>query len=633
MRLIFLFVACLIGVAQPVHAEIPVLDFFKDSEVSSISLSPTGEFLAVSIPQGDRTILAAFRSADMSLVGKWDYGEKKHIETVRWVTNDRFLMYVTIKSGRNDLRSLASDLYASNVDGTKRIDIPNGAYYSFVSTLWEDPSNVLVQRSIERATLFKMNVFTGDIRPVMTAPLDSGSFFVDYEGNVKFAAGQQDDLETLTLRRDGDEWTTIHRSNIKGGERSPVAVTRDGTSVIFAVSDSGEPLRLVRQDAETGKESILSTNPRVDPSTYLMSSDGLEILAVKYEDGTPGYEFINKDHSESKLYAGLINAFPDHVVSLSGTSRDGRFVLFRTYSDVDPGSYYLFDQESGEAKFVLASMDWIKPEQMSEQRPISLKARDGTPLYGYLTVPRGSSGTNLPMVLHPHGGPFGIRDQWGFDPTVQFLASRGYAVLQLNFRGSGGYGTKFERSGYKKWGTELIDDMTDAVDWVVRQGIADKERICTFGASYGGYAALQAVVREQGKYRCAIGYIGVYDIPRLFKDGDTQDSVSGRNVLKLFFPESLSEQQAQSPAFNAERLTVPVMIAHGAKDPRAPMSQYESLISRMKDAGKAPEISIVKEKEAHGFVDTANQVELYTAVEGFLEKYIGDKRAAAPASP
>lgn len=611
---------------------VPTADFFKKAEVTDITLSPTGEYITVSIPQDDRTILAAFRAADMSLLGKWDYGAKKHIQTVRWVGPDRFFMYVAEKSGSLDRPRLLPDLYATNVDGTRRIDIPNGATYGFVNALWDDPSNVLVQRSVETTNLFKLNVYTGAFRPVMSAPLDLGWFLTDEDGEVHYAAGEQDDLEDLILKREGDAWSIVHRSNAKGTERMPWGVSSDGAKVLFGLSTAGEPKRVVMQDSATGKETLLSSNPKVDPNDVLWSSDGTTVLAVHYSDGYPGYEFVDKTHPESLVYAGLINSFPDHAVSFDGISRDGNVILLRTYSDTDPGSYYLFDRKAGRAKFLLAAREWIDPSKMSHMVPITFKARDGTDLQGFLTIPRGSEGKNLPLVLHPHGGPFGVRDWWGFDPTVQFLANRGYAVLQVNFRGSSGYGTRFVTDGYEKWGTLLIDDMTDAVEWVVRQGIADKSRICTFGGSYGGYAALQSVVREQGRYRCAIGYIGVYDIPKLFSDGDVSETDRGQNTLTLFMPESDAERRAQSPAYNAEKLNVPLMIAHGARDERAPISQYRSLIERLRAVGKAPEVDILEEKEGHGFYDQQNNIELHDAIAAFLDKYIGPGRAGAAAN-
>ncbi|MBP6625913.1 MAG: S9 family peptidase [Arenimonas sp.] len=624
----------LIAGATAVHAaDVPVGDFFKDPEFTSVSLSPTGEFITVSMPQADRTVLAAFRVENMELVGKWDYGEKRHIDRVRWVNDERFLMYVTRKVGRFDARVGTADVFASNVDGTKRADIPNGGFYTIADMSWDDPRTILVERSVDSAFLSKLDVYTGEVRTVATAPIRFGSFLLDHEGKVRYAFGQEEDLQAVTLRRDGDAWTTLHTAEMGGAVQTPVAMAADNTRVVFEVSDKGEPARLVMMDPEAKTSTPLASNANVDSMAYLFSSDERDLLAVGYMDGVPNYTFINKDHPESKTYAGLINAFPDHAISFGGISRDGRFVLFRAYSDVDPGSYYMFDRQKGQAKFLLSAMEWIKPEQMSPMEAITFQSRDGTKVHGYLTIPRGSTGKDLPLILHPHGGPHGPRDRWGFNPEVQFLANRGYAVLQVNFRGSGGYGNAFESKGYRNWGTTMINDMTDAVDYVVSQGVADKNRICTYGASYGGYAALQTVVREPTKYQCTIGYVGVYSLPLMFKDGDIPETESGRNFQMRVLPATLAEQQAQSPAYNVDKIKVPVMLVQGAKDERVPISQYNLLKDRLEEAGRPAEITIVEEKEGHGFYDYQNQVDLYTAMETFLDKHIGSKPAAPPSAP
>lgn len=610
-------------------AEVPIGDFFKDPEFTSVSLSPRGDYITVSKPMGDRTLLAAFSTADMALVGKWDYGANKHIDSVTWVNDERFFMFVSEKTGRFDRRQGMQDVYASNIDGTQRADIPNGGYYQIANLLWDDPKHILVQRSIDSAFLFRMNVYDGKTRTVATAPLRYGGFIVDHDAKVRYAVGQSEENESIVLRRDEDEWTEVHRAPMGEAQRRPFGFAADNTRVVFSISDEGEPARYVYWDPQTKQETPISRNPNVEASGSLVSSDDKHLLAIAYADGLPGYDFVDTEHPESKVYAGLIQAFPDHAVRFGGISRDGQKILVRTYSDVDPGAYYLFDRGTMQAKFLLSAMDWIQPERMSPMRPIAITARDGEVLHGYLTLPRDSDGKNLPLIFNPHGGPHGVRDEWGFNPEVQFLASRGYAVLQLNFRGSGGYGSKFESIGYRNWGTTMIDDMTDAVKWAVAEGIADPDRLCTYGASYGGYAALMTVVREPELYRCTIGYVGVYSLPLMFKDGDIPESESGRNFLKRVMPETQEERQRQSAAFNVDRINIPVMLVQGAKDRRVPMSQYRALLDKLTDAGKPPEVTIVEKKEGHGFYDFDNQVELYTAMEAFLARHIGPSAKTA----
>ncbi len=608
---------------------VPVEDFFRDASFTSVSLSPTGEYLAVSQPTEDRTILAVLRTSDLTPMGRWDYGSKRHIESVTWVSDRRFLMNVTRKVGRFDFRVGQGDLFASDVDGKRRSDIPNGNTYQIVDTLENDDRYILVSRSIDGAFLMRLDTVNGSVRPVASAPIDNGSFITDSDGKVRFSVGQNDDLTEVVYERVGDDWRLLHSAKMgAANSRRPWGIAADGEGIIMSVSDNGEPSRMVRVDPRTGEESLMSSNANVDPSGALTSGDGKTILAVRYQDGVPAYDWVNTEHPDTKLAAGLVAAFPDHAVSIGGISRDGKKALIMAASDRDPGSYYLFDRDAGQARFLLSRMEWIKPEQMADSQPITVTARDGKILHGYLTLPRDAEGRKVPLILNPHGGPHGPRDNWGFNPEVQFLANRGYGVLQINFRGSGGYGRAFESSGYRNWGTTMVDDMTDAVQWTVDQGIADPNRICTYGASYGGYAALQSIVREPTRYQCTIGYVGVYSIPLMFTDGDIPESESGRGYLRRIHPETEADRRAQSPAYNVDRINVPVMLVQGAADQRVPISQYTLLLNRLTEAGKPPEVTIVEEKEGHGFFDFQNQVDLYNAMEVFLDKHIGEKATA-----
>jgi dipeptidyl aminopeptidase/acylaminoacyl peptidase len=614
-------------ILTPAQARVPMEDLFKDPEFTNVSLSPTGEYIAVSVPREDRTILVVLRVSDMKPTGSWEHGQNRHVDRVYWVNDHRFFMYVSLKLGAYDFRVGTPDVYASDVDGKNRRVIPNGGTYQIVDRLDDEPDYVLVQRSIDSAYLSKMSVRDGSVRTVATAPVRYGSFLVDHSGKLRYVVGSEKNNDNVTMRREGDRWVEIHRSAMGEARHAPYSFDRDNRLVYTGISDHGEPAGLYAVDTETEEKTLLSRNENVESERFLYSSDGRDLLAVSYLDGLPEIDFLSDSHPEAKTYAGLINAFPDHAVSFRGISRDGRYVLFLAYSDVDPGAFYLFDRETGHARFLLAARSWIKPEQMSPMRPFSITARDGTRVHGYITIPRNSDGRKLPLIMHPHGGPHGPRDNWGFNPEVQFLADRGYAVLQVNFRGSGGYGNAFERKGYRNWGTSMIDDMTDAVLWAIREGIADPARICSYGASYGGYAALQSVVREPDLYKCTIGYVGVYSLPLMFKDGDVPESESGRQYLQRVLPETLAEQQAQSAAYNIDRINIPVMLVHGERDQRVPMSQYRALKSALVDAGKVPEVEILASKEGHGFQNLDNKVRLYTAMEAFLDKHIGSKAA------
>ena len=606
-------------------AVVPVGDFFKDPEFTSVTLSPTGEYITVASPIENKTVLNAFRVSDMKRLASWELGDRSPIGRVVWVNDNRFLLLVNYREGRFDYNLSGGYSFAVNVDGTQRTELPNALYFQIVSTLRNDDKNILISRSAPDAYLYKLNVYTGKSNVVASAPLRPGNFLVDENGEVKYVTGGKEGTKSYVLRRDGSSWKQIAEFDMGEGTQSPIGMTPDGKSAYFEISDKGEPSRISTIDPETSKETVLIPSQTVDPEGVVRSSDGKEILMVFYQDGLPEYKFVNKNHPEARTYASLINSFSDQgrAVQFRGISKDGDKILMNVFSDVDPGSYYLFDRSSNKATFLVSSMDWIKPDQMSEMMPIAYKARDGVTIHGYLTLPKDAEHRNLPLILHPHGGPHGPRDEWGFNPEVQYLANLGYAVLQVNFRGSGGYGNAFEKMGYRNWGLKMIDDMTDGVRWAVSKGYADPKRVCTYGASYGGYAALQSVVREQGMYKCAIGYVGMYNMDLWLSDSDVAKQKSGRAYQDLVFPTERGARNAQSAGFNIDKINVPVMLVHGAKDPRVPISQYDFLKEELEKACKPPEVTVVEKDEGHGFYANKAQMNLYPKMAAFLRKHLG----------
>ena len=267
--------------------------------------------------------------------------------------------------------------------------------------------------------------------------------------------------------------------------------------------------------------------------------------------------------------------------------------------------------------------EWIKPEQMAEMRPIEYKARDGLTIHGYLTLPAGAEPRNLPLIVHPHGGPWDVRDSWGFDPEVQFLANRGYAVLQMNFRISAGYGRKFEKAGYGQWGLAMQDDITDGVKWAIEQGYADPKRIAIYGASYGGFATMAGLAFTPDLYRCGVNYVGVTDV-KLFLSRLQPSVERQRAVLEAMAGNTKTDSEKldkTSPLKNADLIKVPVLFAYGERDPIVDLKNGTRFISKLKSNGIPVEV-IIKSNEGHGYRSLDNQVDFYTTMEKFLAKYM-----------
>jgi dipeptidyl aminopeptidase/acylaminoacyl peptidase len=329
------------------------------------------------------------------------------------------------------------------------------------------------------------------------------------------------------------------------------------------------------------------------------------------------------------LLISLMQQFPGEDVDFINASRDGKKVLVKVQADVAPGRYYLYDTDAKKLRFVAARASWIKPEQLADMQPITVTARDGLVLHGYLTRPAGrEDAKNLPLVVLVHGGPYGVRDTWGYDPTVQMLASRGYAVLQVNFRGSGGYGQEFMQRGYREWGRKMQDDVTDATRWAIAEGIADAKRICIFGTSYGGYAALEGVVREPDLYQCAIGYVGVYDLRLMYTRGDIPQTDYGVGYLNMVLGGNQDDLAARSPINHLDKIKARLMIVVGGQDERVPPVHGERLHAALEERGVEHEW-LYQRTEGHGFYDEAHVADLYTRVIAFLDRNIGTEPAVA----
>jgi dipeptidyl aminopeptidase/acylaminoacyl peptidase len=256
---------------------------------------------------------------------------------------------------------------------------------------------------------------------------------------------------------------------------------------------------------------------------------------------------------------------------------------------------------------------------MRQKEPFRMEARDGTVLNGYITRPVGNG--PHPMVVLPHGGPHNIHNTWHFDRKIQLLANRGYAVLQVNYRGSGGYGVDFETAGFREWGAKMQDDITDATHWAIDKGHADKNRICIYGASYGGYAALMGSVKEPNLYRCAIGFAGVYDLELMLSSADIPRSKSGRAYLSKALGDDREQLRSRSPARHAQAISIPILLIHGKEDWRVDFEHAKRMKAALESNKKSFEWMVLS-REGHGVYDEASRREMYERILGFLDKHL-----------
>jgi dipeptidyl aminopeptidase/acylaminoacyl peptidase len=292
--------------------------------------------------------------------------------------------------------------------------------------------------------------------------------------------------------------------------------------------------------------------------------------------------------------------------------------IVTSYSDVQPPIYYIFDFKERKMEFLAESRPWVKAAEMSELKPITFTSRDGMTLHGYLTVPKGSQGKKVPLVVNPHGGPW-ARDGWGYNNEHQFLADRGYAVIQVNFRGSTGFGMDHYLKSKKQWGQSMQNDVTDAVQWAVEQGIADAERVCIYGGSYGGYATMAGLTYTPDLYKCGINYVGVTDLPLLFETAPDSWASGMEEMYQMVgdYKEEKEFLEQWSPSQHADKIQAPVFMAYGKQDPRVSIEHAEVMEKALKANGKEYEL-MVKKDEGHGYRKQENVYDFYGRMETFL---------------
>ena len=639
-----LVLLCVPAMSHAQH-KVEVGSFIKNDVFENITISPNGDYYAATVPLEDRTGLVVMQRSDLKVTASLAMGKNSHIEGFTWVSPNRLIMSMSMKFGSEDTPHLTGELYGINADGSgngllvgqrKQVlragsRIQPAKTQDVVATLVDDlkgdDNNVIVAISlfgddpVTRAE--KMDVRNGRRVLITRAPVRNATFTTDNSGVVRFARGAGSDNNNKLYYRAGDEaeWRQINDESADGYREFPLGFSADDKIAYLRVEKQEGPDAIAAYDTVTGKQTELLRDAVVDPYATIRGLGSRIPVGAMFMQGKPKTSFFDEKSTEARLYRSLEGAFPEESVYITSTTADGKLALVQTYSDRNPGDFFLFDTVTKKAAQVVSRRDWFDPEKMAPMQAVELKARDGVAIHGYLTLPPGSSGKHLPMIVLPHGGPFGESDSWGFNSETQMLAQAGYAVLQPNFRGSGGYGRKFLQIGARQWGGTMQDDVTDATLWAIKAGIADASRICIYGASYGGFSALSGVSKEPGLYRCAVGYIGVYDLPMMHMVGDIQESKSGETFLLDWVGERKSLASV-SPTNMASRIKVPVFLAAGGEDERAPIA-HSRLMERKLIAAGVPVETLYFDTEGHGFYTEPHRREFYEKLLAFFGRNLG----------
>lgn len=635
-------------------AELPSVEhFMRYNTYSSARISPDGKYLAIGVDRNGQDVLTVIRLADMQLMKVNALPEEKSVAGYRWISNDRLIFTSVQKFGSFAAPRGTGEWYAVNADGTKpeaiifygsrgttgRSKTLGNEAYSLLDPLIDDPRNVLMTVVYPRSKdgagteVVLVDTFTGARKSLARAPRENCSMQVDEKKQPRYAVcyddeneqGQFDTRTELYVLGDDGKWSLVNNSDIDGGKQLRVQWTAEDGTIYAELDDGKAPPAFGTLDRTTGQFNELFKDPVSEVAGFVVSPTGDKALGVITAAGVPKVTLVDEEHPDAQLYASLAAAFPGQMVNFSTATRDGNQIIVSVFSDRNPGELFLFDRSSGKARFLMKGRDWVDNDDSATMRAFDFVNRDGMRIYGYLTIPKGSEGKNLPLIVNPHGGPMGPRDNWGYNPETQLFASRGYATLQVNFRGSGGFGKAFEDMAYGQWNTGIMHDIVDATRWAIKEGIADPGRICIYGGSFGGYAAMMAPVVDPELFKCAFGYVGMYDAQIQMKLSDTSQSSSGMRYLQRAFGATRVEQDAMSPITHADKIDLPVYLAAGARDARCPPEHTEALFAALKDSGNTPEGMIVQSGEGHGFYDVGNRVKLYTEMLAFFNRHIGGK--------
>lgn len=613
--------------SNAIPPKIPLRDFFQNPESRGYQLSPDGKTLSYLAPWETRMNIW-IRPTTGGEAKRVTSEKDRDIREYFWKGN-QFVIYPQDSKGDENFHLSRVDLKSGEIkDLTPFPKVRAELIDDLEDNSETDILITLNKRNPELFDAIRVNVINGEMKMAAQNPGHVDHWVTDHKGRV-LAATETDGVNATLLTRTDEKapfkkvLTTNFREHL-----SPQFYTFDNKELYVASNIGRDKQAIVKINPATAKETgMIYQNPEVDVDSLAFSKKRKVLTYVNYTTSKQQRKYL--DPQTEKMFTAVEQKLPGYLVVGVGNDHDENQFIMSATSDRTPGSRYLCDAKTSELTKLAEVAPWLKAEQLAPMKPIEYKSRDGLTIHGYLTLPVGRDLKNLPVVVNPHGGPW-ARDEWGYNPEIQFLANRGYAVLQMNFRGSTGYGRKFWEASFKQWGKTMQDDITDGVQWLIKEGIADPKRVAIYGGSYGGYATLAGVTFTPDLYAAAVDYVGVAN---LFTFMNTIPPY-WKPFLDMFHemvgdPEKDKELlAAASPVMHADKIKTPLFIAQGAQDPRVNKNESDQMVEALKKRGVAVEY-MVKDNEGHGFHNEENKFAFYEAMEKFLGQYLHPATAEA----
>jgi dipeptidyl aminopeptidase/acylaminoacyl peptidase len=597
---------------------IPLRDFFRNPERSGFQISPDGNSISFTQPYQNRMNVFVRPRAGGEAVRVTSETERD-VAGYFWKGSNR-IVYVKDFKGDENYHVVAVD-----ADGKNLVDLTpfEKVQASIIDDRYDNDGEMLVsmnKRNPEVFDVYRVDLNTKQLTLIAENPGNVTGWVTDHTGCIRLALAT-DGVDSSILHRPDEKtpFKTVITTNFKE-QIQPLFFDFDNKLMFASSNINRDKAAIVRIDPATAKEeSIIFQHPEVDVSGLGWSRKRKVYTEVQFLTWKRERKFF--DAEMEAIQTDLERQIPGYEIDLQSSNRDENIFVVAAWSDRTMGVRYLYDVTSKKLTKLAEIAPWLPERDLAEMKPITYQARDGLTIHGYLTLPRGEA-KSLPLIVNPHGGPW-ARDGWGYNPEVQFLANRGYAVLQMNFRGSTGYGRAFWEASFKQWGKKMQDDLTDGVKFAVAQGIADPKRVCIYGGSYGGYCALAGLAFTPDLYACGVDYVGVSNLFTFLKTIPPY----WKPLLDMFYemvgnPETDKELLAEaSPALHADNIRAPLLIAQGAQDPRVNVDESDQMVAALKKHGIAVEY-LVKDNEGHGFHNEENRFEFYEAMEKFLKKHL-----------